>query len=159
MKINIAHELLDEVIITKHQFANCIAKITWVVIDVSDIWDLLITYKVKLTDIPELKSQTMTNMQIRELKMQPVYFKDDDFLNLTNPKYDEMHRRSTIQKREKYITNYQHGKHTDETAGKSESEVADKIKSTDNIYHGMTSMIMKDWASEESKVWEANKSH
>jgi len=28
MKINIAHDLLDEVIVTKNQFANCIAKIT-----------------------------------------------------------------------------------------------------------------------------------
>lgn len=106
MKINIAHELLDEVIVTKNQFANCIAKITWVVIDVSDIWEIIINYKVKLTDIPEVKSQMMTNMQIKELKMQPVYFKDDDFLNLTNPKYDSNHRKSTVEKWDKYIANH-----------------------------------------------------
>ena len=48
----------------------------------------------------------MTNMQIKELKMQPVYFKDDDFLNLTNPKYDSNHRKSTVEKWDKYIANH-----------------------------------------------------
>lgn len=104
MKINIAHEILDEVIIIKHQFANSIAKIIWVAIDVWQSNGLEVTYKVRLTDVSENNSYRLTPIQIKEIKKESVYLKDDDFLNITNTKYDRNHHKSTVDKREKYVT-------------------------------------------------------